>query len=143
MKFTRILGALLFAVALVSPFAANAAGKDGREHVVIQVTDNDPGKWNLALNVAQNLQEAYGKDKVDIEIVAYGPGLNMLKGDSKVAARLNAAQDASVALYACENTMKKMKVTEKDLHPGSLVAPGGGVVHIFKRQSEGWDTIRP
>ena len=142
MKFTRILGALLFAAALVSPFAANA-GKDGREHVVIQVTDNDPAKWNLALNVAENLQEAYGKDKVDVEIVAYGPGLNMLKAESKVMGRLNKAQDRSVTLVACANTMRKMKVTKEGLQPGSVVAPDGGVVWIFKRQSEGWDTIRP
>ena len=142
MKITRILGALLFAVALVSPFAANAA-KDGRHHVAIQVSDNDPGKWNLALNVAENLQEAYGKDKVDVEIVAYGPGLNMLKSESKVAARMNKAQDSSVTLVACANTMRKMKLTKADLQPGSVIAPDGGVVYIFKRQSEGWDTIRP
>ncbi|HSG74582.1 MAG TPA: DsrE family protein [Burkholderiales bacterium] len=142
MKATRILAALLLAAAALSPFAVHA-DKGGRHQIVIQVTDNDPAKWNLALNVAQNLQQAYGKDKTDVEIVAYGPGLNMFKSGSTVAKRLNAAQDASVALYACENTMQKMKVTTADLHPGSVVAPGGGVVHVFKRQREGWDTIRP
>ena len=142
MKIIKVVSALLFAVALASPFAAQA-GKDGRHQVVIQVTDNDPGKWNLALNVAENLQEAYGKDKVDVEIVAYGPGLNMLKAESKVMGRLNKAQDKSVTLVACANTMRKMKVTKDGLHPGSVVAADGGVVHIFQRQGEGWDTIRP
>lgn len=142
MKIARILGALLVAAAIVSPFAAHA-DKDGRHHAVIQVSDNDPAKWNLALNVAENLQEAYGKDKVDVEIVAYGPGLNMLKAESKVMGRLNKAQDKSVTLVACANTMRKMKVTKDGLHPGSVIAADGGVVHVFKRQSEGWDTIRP
>ena len=141
MTTSRILGALLLAAAMVSPFAAHA-DKDGRHHAVIQVSDNDPAKWNLALNVAENLREAYGKDKVDVEIVAFGPGLNMLKADSKVAPRLNKAQDQSVALVACGNTMQKMKVTKADLQPGSVVVDGG-VVHIFKRQSEGWNAIRP
>jgi len=142
MKPTTILATLLLAAAAVlAPIASHA---DGAKHrVVIQVTDNDPGKWNLALNVAENLQQAYGKGNTEVEIVAYGPGLNMFKAESKVAARLNKAQDASVTLYACENTMQKMKVTKADLHPGSMVAPGGGVVHVFKRQKEGWDTIRP
>ncbi len=142
MKPIRVFASLLLAAAaILAPIAAHA---DGAKHrVVVQVTDNDPGKWNLALNVAENLQEAYGNNNVQVEIVAYGPGLNMFKSESKVAARLNQAQDNSVALYACENTMRKMKVTTADLHPGSLVAPGGGVVHIFKRQKEGWDTIRP
>jgi len=107
------------------------------------VSDNDPGKWNLALNVAENLQEAYGKNNVDIEIVAYGPGLNMFKAESKVSARLNKAQDSSVSLYACANTMRKMKVTKADLHPGSLIAADGGVVHILKRRGEGWSDHRP
>lgn len=142
MNTTRILGALLLAAAMISPFAAHA-DKGGRHHAVIQVSDNDPAKWNLALNVAENLQEAYGKDKVDVEIVAFGPGLNMLKADSKVAPRLNQAQDRSVTLIACGNTMQKMKVTKGDLQPGSVVAADGGVVHIFKRQGEGWNAIRP
>ena len=132
---------LLAAAAVLAPVTSHA--QSGKHRVVLQVSDNDPGKWNLALNVAENLQEAYGKDNTEVEIVAYGPGLNMFKAESKVAARLNKAQDASVTLYACENTMQKMKVTKADLHPGSLVAPGGGVVHIFKRQKEGWDSIRP
>ena len=142
MKPINALAALLLAAAAVlAPIASHAQG--AKHRVVLQVTDNDPGKWNLVLNVAENLQEAYGKNNTEVEIVAYGPGLNMLKSDSKVAPRLNKAQDASVALYACENTMQKMKVTKADLHSGSLVAPGGGVVHVFKRQGEGWNTIRP
>jgi intracellular sulfur oxidation DsrE/DsrF family protein len=133
---------LLAAVVAFGP--ALLYGSDAARHkAVIQVSDNDPAKWNLALNVAENLQQTYGKDNVDVEIAAYGPGLNMFRSDSKVAARLNKAQDSSVGLYACENTMKKMKITKADLQPGAVVAVGGGVVHIFKRQKEGWDTIRP
>ena len=122
--------------------SALAAVKESMTHAVIQVSDNDPAKWNLALNNAQNMQQALGKDKVQIEIVAYGPGLNMLKAQSKVAARVNAAMDRSVDIVACGNTMKKMKVTKADLIGGSRVVPGG-VIEIMKRQSEGWAYIRP
>jgi intracellular sulfur oxidation DsrE/DsrF family protein len=122
--------------------AALAAGTTSMTHAVLQVSDNDPQKWNLALNNAQNMQQALGKDKVTIEIVAYGPGLNMLKADSKVAARLNAALDSNVELAACATTMKKMKVTKADLVGGATVVPGG-VIEIMKRQSEGWAYIRP
>lgn len=121
---------------------ALAAGEKAMTHAVLQVSDNDPAKWNLALNNAENMQEALGKDKVTIEIVAYGPGLNMLKADSKVAARLNAALDSSVELAACGTTMKKMKLTKADLLGGATVVPGG-VIEIMKRQSEGWSYIRP
>ncbi len=122
--------------------AALAAGEKAMTHAVLQVSDNDPAKWNLALNNAQNMQQALGKDKVTIEIVAYGPGLNMLKAQSKVAARVNAAMDQSVDIVACGTTMRKMKITKADLIGGSRVVPGG-VIEIMKRQSEGWAYIRP
>lgn len=118
------------------------AAQSGKYHVVIQVSDSDPGKWNLALNNAQNLQQALGKDKVQVEIVAYGPGLNMLKANSKVAGRVNGALDQSVDIVACGNTMKKMKVTKNDLIAGSRVVEGG-VIEISERQQQGWTYIRP
>jgi len=127
---------------LVAAPAAIAAGKTARTHIVIQVSDNDPGKWNLALNNAENIQEALGKGKVRIEIVAYGPGLNMLKSESKVAARLAGALDNSVDLAACATTMKKMKITKDDLYGGVRVVPGG-VIEIMHRQSQGWSYLRP
>jgi len=122
--------------------AAQAAGRTAMSHIVMQVSDNDPVKWQLALNNAENVQEALGKDKVKVEIVAYGPGLNMLKAESKVAAGVNAAMDRNVEVAACGVTMKKMNVTKADLIGGVTVVPGG-VIEIMKRQSEGWAYVRP
>lgn len=139
---TALLLAASAALLPAPSHAQSSAQKSERHKLVIQVSENDPAVWNLALNNAENVQEALGKDKVDIEIVAYGPGLNMLKDDSKVAARLNAALDHSVGLLACGTTMRKMKVTKADLAAGVKVVPGG-VVHIMQRQNEGWNYIRP
>lgn len=138
-KTLRSFLALAFTVGLLAAGSAYAGGKQG---VVMQVSDNDPAKWNLALNNAKNLQQALGKDNVNIEIVAYGPGLNMLKFDSEVANRLGEAAKSGVELAACGNTMKAMKVSEKDLASGVKVVPGG-VVEIMKRHYEGWAYIRP
>jgi len=122
--------------------AVLAAGESAMQAVVIQVSDNDPKKWNLALNNAENVQQALGKDKVKVEIVAYGPGLHMLKSGSKVAGRINGALDSSVQVVACATTMRKMKVAQADLIGGVDVVPGG-VLEIMKRQSEGWTYLRP
>ena len=46
-----------------------------RHKIVIQASDNDQAKWELALNNAKNLQDDVGATHVDIEIVAYGPGI--------------------------------------------------------------------
>jgi len=116
--------------------------QEGKHRVVIQVSENDPANWNLALNNAQNLQQALGKENVQVEIVAYGPGLNMLKANSKVAGRVNGAIDQNVDIVACGNTMKKMKVTKDDLIGGTRVVEGG-VIEISERQQQGWTYIKP
>ncbi|MFY9317865.1 MAG: DsrE family protein [Burkholderiales bacterium] len=113
-----------------------------RYKVVLQVSDADPAKWNLALNNARNVQDDLGKANVDIEIVAYGPGLGMFKADSKVADRLAQAIDNNIGLMACENTMRNTKVTKDDMYAG-LHYVDAGVVHLMKRQREGWAYIRP
>ena len=131
---------LLLAV-LLSLLTFSAFGQQ-KQRVVIQVSDGDPAKWGLALNNARNVQEDLGKDHVQIEIVAYGPGLGMLKADSKVADRLAGALDDSVGLIACENTMTNTKVSRSEMY-GGIAYVKAGVTHIMKRQQEGWAYIRP
>src|SRR5437016_2199919 len=97
-------------------FATGASAADDKKgHVVFQVSDNDPAKWNLTLNNAQNIQADLGAGNVDIEIVAYGPGIGMLKLDSPVANRVDEANAAGVKVMACENTMKGQKLARSDM----------------------------
>jgi intracellular sulfur oxidation DsrE/DsrF family protein len=131
----------VFLAILLSLLALPALAQQ-KQRLVIQVSDNDPAKWNLALNNAKNVQQDLGKDNVQIEIVAYGPGLGMLKAESKVADRLAAALDSSVGLVACENTMTTTKVSRNDMYAG-IAYVKAGVTHIMKRQQEGWAYIRP
>jgi intracellular sulfur oxidation DsrE/DsrF family protein len=130
-------------VAALLPFQVFSQQKPkGKYRVVFQVSDNDPAKWNLALNNARNVQEDLGKDNVQIEIVAYGPGLAMLRAESPVAGGLAGAMDSSVGLIACENTMTELKLDKADMY-GGIAYVHAGVSHIMKRQREGWAYIRP
>ena len=131
---------LLLAV-LLSFLTFSAFGQQ-KQRVVIQVSDGDPAKWSLALYNAKNVQQELGKDKVQIEIVAYGPGLGMLKAESKVADRLAGALDNNIGLIACENTMTSTKVKRSEMY-GGIAYVKAGVTHIMKRQQEGWAYIRP
>jgi intracellular sulfur oxidation DsrE/DsrF family protein len=137
------LFALLFAslLAFALPFGAHAQ-KAEKQKVVFQVSDADPAKWALALNNARNVQTELGKENVLIEIVAYGPGLGMLKAESKVEARLAQALEDNVGLIACENTMHNTKTTKADMYSG-ISYVSAGVTHLMKRQREGWAYIRP
>jgi len=113
-----------------------------RQGIVIQVSDNDPAKWNLALNNAKNLQDDVGAANVEIEIVAYGPGIGMLKLESPTGSRIADATKAGIKVTACENTMRGQKLTKDDMLAGISYVPAG-VTEIMKKQHEGWAYLRP
>ena len=113
-----------------------------RPKVVLQMSESDPAKWNLALNNARNIQNDLGAANVDIELVAYGPGIGMLKADSVVGNRVGEALAAGVKVVACENTMQAQKLSKDDML-GKIAYVPAGVVEIMQRQQQGWAYIRP
>jgi len=141
-RVIRVAAACLMAIVLASPLPSAAQQPPPRAKVVLQVSDADPGKWNLALNNAKNLQADLGAGNVDVEIVAYGPGIGMLKADSTVGNRIDEALGAGVKVVACENTMRGQKLTHADMLPKVGYVPAG-VVEIMQRQQQGWAYIRP
>lgn len=128
--------------ALLSGCATPATPVAQKARIVLQVSDNDPAKWNLALNNARNAQNDLGKDKVDLEIVAYGPGINMLKMDATIANRVSQAIGTGISIVACENTMTAQKIVKADMNPSVTYVPAG-VIQLMKRQQQGWAYIRP
>jgi intracellular sulfur oxidation DsrE/DsrF family protein len=130
------------ALAMLLPMAAIAQSHPAKNKAVFQVSDGDPQKWNLTLNNAKNVQDDLGSDTVDLEIVVYGPGIGMLKGDSPVAKRIADALRSGVQVVACENTMKAQKLVYADMLPAIGYVPAG-VVELIKKQQEGYAYIRP
>ena len=145
-RHSDLIAGVLLASALCFGAGAAAApvqpGAAQKSRVVIQVSDAEPAKWNLALNNARNIQTDLGAANVDIEIVAYGPGIGMLKADSVVGNRVDEAGKAGVKIVACENTMRGQKLTQADMLSGIGYVPAG-VVTLMQRQQQGWAYIRP
>ena len=140
----RALATTALALLLVAGIATAQTTQPAaaRSKVVVQVSDGDAGKWNLALNNAKNLQSDLGAANVDIEIVTYGPGIGMLKADSVVGTRVDEALASGVKVVACENTMRGQKLTKPDML-GGIGYVSAGVVEIMQRQQQGWAYIRP
>jgi intracellular sulfur oxidation DsrE/DsrF family protein len=114
-----------------------------RGKVVIQVSDGDQAKWNLALNNAKNVQTDLGAANVDIEIVVYGAGaIGMLKFDSPVGNRVDEAIASGVKIVACETTMRGQNLTRSDMLK-TVGYVGSGVVELMAKQQQGWAYIRP
>jgi intracellular sulfur oxidation DsrE/DsrF family protein len=131
--------AALLALALPQLVVAQSAMAKNR--ALFQVTDNDPARWTLILNNMQNLREGVGGEPVEIELVAYGPGINMLKSDSSVKQRIAEALKSGVKVNACQNTMNGMKLTAPDMLPEIGYVPSG-VVEVMRKQQQGWAYIR-
>jgi intracellular sulfur oxidation DsrE/DsrF family protein len=137
---TGVAAVLSLAGAMAAP--AQAPQASARPKVVLQMSESDPAKWNLALNNAKNIQTDLGAANVDVELVAYGPGIGMLKADSIVGNRVDDAVAAGVKVVACENTMRAQKLTQGDML-GKISYVPAGVVEIMQRQQQGWAYIRP
>lgn len=142
-SFARLATLLCAVTALVLPWAGAAQAQVAtRNRIVFQVSDAEPAKWHLTLNNIKNVQTDLGAKNVEIEIVAYGPGLGMLKADSVAGNRVADALAAGVSVVACENTMKNQKITREDMLP-KIGYVEAGVVQLMKRQQQGWAYIRP
>lgn len=143
MGIRSTLATLAVLLAIGSHVHAVAApnDKEGREHVVIQVSDDNVKTWNQALNVVKNLQAAY-KGNIDVEVVAFGNGIGMLQMDSAVGNRVNETIEGGTKVVACQNTMKGHKLKPDDMLTKIGYVPAG-VVEIVKKQNAGWAVIRP
>ena len=128
-------------LAFVLPAAANAQAVTPLNRALFQVTDNDPARWNMILNNMTNLREGVGSEGAEIELVAYGPGIHMLKADSPVKHRIADALKSGVQVNACQNTMNVMKLTPADMQAEIGYVPSG-VVEVMKKQQQGWAYIR-
>jgi intracellular sulfur oxidation DsrE/DsrF family protein len=135
--------AVLAATSLPGLAAAQSSSGPPKQKVVFQVSDGEPAKWGLALNNIRNVQDDLGgSDAVEIELVAYGPGIGMLKSDSPQGKRVAEALKNGVKVVACENTMRNMKLVYGDMLPDIGYVPAG-VVELMKKQQQGWAYIRP
>jgi intracellular sulfur oxidation DsrE/DsrF family protein len=136
-----IAAASIAAVPARAATAPRAAGAP-RDRLVMQVSDKDPARWTLALSNARNVQTDLGHDNVDIEIVVYGPGIDMLKLESVAGPGVADAIAAGVRITACENTMIGQHLARDDMLP-AIDYVKAGVVRLMRRQQEGYAYVRP
>ncbi|AYO83092.1 DsrE family protein [Methylobacterium brachiatum] len=142
------LAALLAGLGASRATAAPATGPK-THRVAMQVSSRESGVFDLALNNAVNLAREYSEqaEELEVEIVAYGPGLHMLRADtSPVTARIHSISESvpGIVLSACGNTIKAMEKAEG--HPLELLPHVGivpaGAVRLVTLQEARWSYLR-
>jgi intracellular sulfur oxidation DsrE/DsrF family protein len=144
-----LLGGVAFLQVRAAAWLTRPDAEAKTHKVAIQVNQNEKGVMELALNNAQNIRDFYrSKDEdVTIEIVAYGPGLHMLRQESPVKSRISvlSLETPSLTFSACGNTQANMSRAEGK--PVALVSEAkvvpSGVVRLMELQSQGYAYIRP
>ncbi|PXX37849.1 DsrE family protein [Undibacterium pigrum] len=140
LMMTLLLGSL--APASVMAQQQTKAQTVQKSRVVFQVSDGDSKKWDLALNNVRNVIKDMGKDNIEVEIVAYGPGIDMFKFESPAASRIDEVIKLGAHVVICENTMRAQKITKADMLD-NLEYVEAGVSQLIKRQQQGYAYIRP
>jgi len=116
------------------------------EHrIVLQLSDNDPRKQGLVISVANNLMKFYDPDKVAVEIVTFGPGIDLLRPENpnRKAVESLVAQGARVDL--CLNTVDTIE-REAGKRPEFIAAATPvqvGVAQILFLTENGYTLVMP
>jgi uncharacterized protein len=130
------------ALALVAVFGAvSQAAHSPKHRVVFQMTEPEGASWEMLVAHVDSMRSALSKDGTQVEVVFFGPGLNMLlKKNSAYEERLKRLADSGVTLAACQNAMRFMKVTTEDLFPFASQVDSG-VAELVRKQDAGWAYI--
>jgi uncharacterized protein len=150
----RFAAGLAVALALAATLSARAqtpppmAGADkpfAEHHLVLQLSDRDPAKEALVISVAYNLLKAYGPDKIAIEVVAFGPGIDLLRAGNSNRARVDSLISQGVQFDVCMNTIDTIeRETGKKVELNPKAVPVQvGVGRILALTEKGYTLVRP
>jgi len=133
----------LLIVSVATPALSQATFAENK--YVLQISDMDPSKQGLILNVATNLLAAYPPGHVEVEIIAFGPGLGLLFADNAHNKRIDSLAQSGVKFSACGVTlqgMTKLLGEEPKINPVAKMVPRG-VVRIGELSKQGYVYVRP
>jgi hypothetical protein len=141
---TRRGMALLAACLLVVAGCAGTGGETLKRQVLLQVSDGDPKSWQATLNIAQLMRKNYAQRNlgVDLEIVAIGPGIQMLRDDAAVANRVRDVIGEGTDVVACEVSMRAFNLPRTQMLD-RLRYVEAGAIEMVERQRQGWSLLRP
>jgi intracellular sulfur oxidation DsrE/DsrF family protein len=135
--------------ALAAVFSLSSVAQEEKpfaeQKFVLQISDMDPSKQTLVLNVASNIIKHYGQDQADVEIVAFGPGLRLLFEENANAGRIAGLSESGVRFAACSNTITNMGkiLGDKPMLDSHATVVPGGIVRIKELVDQGYVLVKP
>jgi intracellular sulfur oxidation DsrE/DsrF family protein len=146
------IGAFIAASPMLQPAAAQTQqlaplpDKPFADHrIVLQLSDSDAKKEALVISVAYNLIKAYDPDKIAVEVVAFGPGIDLLRVENANRQRVESLIAQGVKFDVCLNTLDTI---ERETGKRPAIIPGAipvqvGVGQILSLTENGFTLVRP
>ena len=159
-RLTAALAGLVFAAAAmlaagqtVTAASAQDAEDDGgfvTHKLALQVSDNDEAAMRSALDIAANVSRFYTAkaEEVEIRIVVYGPGIEMLRPErTPVMDRLTSFDQSmpNVGFVACGNTLDSLEQAEGERPEIVSFADEveAGVAELIRLDETGYTIVKP
>lgn len=137
----KFMALLVTSSLMIGPTSSFASGENAKSKIVFHMADNDPGKWKGSMAAVRNVLNALGKENAQIEIVAGGPGVYMMKQGSEVTDSMTELSKQNVSFAVCRASMKANKMAEEEVSPGVTIVPLG-FVEIVQKEEAGWAYIK-
>ena len=112
---------------------------------MLQLSDDDAKKQGLVISVAYNLLKFYGPDRIAIEVVTFGPGIDLLRADSPNRTFVDSLIAQGVRFDVCMNTVETIERNtgkRPDLNPKAIPVEAG-VAQILALTEKGYTLVRP
>ena len=110
--------------------------------VVFHLDEADGKKQEAVLRNINNLLNDLGPQQTKVELVAHGPGLDLLTNQTGLGERVQQLLGRGVIMAACHNTLQERNIPAERLLPGVTIIPSG-IGEIVRREQEGWCYVRP
>jgi intracellular sulfur oxidation DsrE/DsrF family protein len=142
MKLKRLLPIVFLVLfSLLASTTLMAQVHKSAHRVVFALTSGDQLDWRMTTGNISNLLTAMDSTDVEVEVVAYGPGVAFLKKGSAAEADIKELEQKHVHFVACQNSMHFQHLTPADLIEGVGVVPSG-VTEVILKQEQGWSYIK-
>lgn len=130
----------------VEAIADKAAARPFIDHrIALQLSDNDPVKEGLIVSIANKLLTVYGPDSIDVQVVVFGPGIDLLKVDHPRREQIDSLIAQGVTFNICDYTLETIeRKTGKrpEMNPKAKSVPAG-VPFLLSLAERKYTIVRP
>lgn len=127
----------------VAGTTASVDSHEAKYRVVIDVSVEGEQRWEGIARNIDNLRASLGEKNVEVEVVVYGKALPFLqKTNATQEEKLRTLAKGGVRFVACENTMRRMKVTKDELF-SFVHTVDSGAAELIRKQQAGWAYLKP